>query len=105
MIVLLLLMDKMERTGYLHTCPFCGETWTGYKKDIVACTKCKARLDYPRKVPGKHTALQYIEQSLLRSGYSMSRARKEATIRLREATNVRMPHLGNIKTLGEIRKK
>jgi ribosomal protein L37AE/L43A len=69
---------------YRHKCPFCGHKWEGRKATVVACIKCKRRFDYPKLVPGKQAALQYIEQHLLKSGMSPTRARKEASVRLQK---------------------
>lgn len=30
-----------------HTCPFCGESWMGIKKEPVECVFCKAMLNKP----------------------------------------------------------
>jgi len=64
---------------YTHKCKFCGHTWTGRKKEFVACVRCKRRKDYPVRLEGKRAALQYIEELYMRNGYAPSKARKEAT--------------------------
>lgn len=73
----------MAKQLFEHHCPHCDHTWSGTKRVVVSCVRCKRRLDYEQKsVPGKTAALKYVEFNLISAGIPPHAARTEAKRRL-----------------------
>ena len=73
------------KQGYKQKCEYCDYEWVGKLPNPCSCPRCKRRRDVvTQSVPGRASALRFIEANLIRAGTHPSMAHTEAKRKLNQ---------------------